>query len=191
MKAIIVDMFEKYEPTMLRLSERPYARSYILGLRAKWDQYREPPPQPTVQAVESNQTRSIADEEEAWFHRSDEDDASTSILPVKRKRLQGGKRKPPAKSSGALGLDYDDASDSEGSVEGDSPKSSETTQLVDDLTDVELKIRAKRQRAEQDEGDGALADLVGKTVKKEQQSDTKEKKIRLSLGGLGKKLSKT
>jgi protein phosphatase-4 regulatory subunit 3 len=212
MKAIISDMFDKYEPVMIRLAERPFVRACVLGLRARWDQNREPPPQPTLQAADSNQARTAAEEEEAWFNRSDEEGTSGSnVVPVKRKRPQQ-KRKSPAK--GALGLDYDE-SDSEGSVEGDSPKVTETTQLAEDLTDVELKIRAKRQRAEQEEEeDGAMAGLLGKPgavgrklrgekseQKSEQKGDegeaaggsnqVKDKKIRLSLTGLGKKLGRT
>jgi protein phosphatase-4 regulatory subunit 3 len=208
MKAIIIDMFDKYEPTMARLAERPYVRLCVLGLRVRWDQYREPPPQPTAQALESNQTKTAAEEEEDWFNRSDEEGASPatrSLLPSKRKRLLRKQQLASPKSSGALGLDYDDASDSEGSVEGEKATSNvETNQLVDDLTDVEAKIRAKRQRAEQEDEDGALAGLVGKTGAASKKGDdmgggggqpsggnTKEKKIRLSLGGLAKKLNKT
>lgn len=159
MKGIIVDIFEKHEPTMVRLAERPYVRPYILALRVRWDQYREPPPPP--QATESNQTVSAAEEEEAWFN-SDE--------PV-RKRT-----KPPAQG---LLDEYDDASDSE-----DSPDEA----LAEELTDVELKVRAKREREEEEE-EGALAGLVGKPRREEPAEDPpKDKKIRLSLSALSKKL---
>lgn len=178
MKGIIVDMFERYESTMARLAERPYVRSYMMGLRLRWDQYKEPPPRPAT-AVEANQTRSAADEEEAWFNRSDEEAESSSLLPVKRKRAAGSSAK---RSEGAaLGLDYDDASDSEG--EGDS----KGNQLAEGLTDVELKIRAKRLREEEDEG--LVVRAASKKVEATAEQGGKEKKIRLSFAGLGKKLS--
>lgn len=193
MKPIIVDMFEKYEPVMTRLAERPFVRSYVLGLRIRWDQYKEPPPPPPPQTAESSKARTVAEEEDAWFQQSDDEDAnggdtstsdssSESQVPAKRKRVfqatgPSPKRPSPSKPTPALGLDYDDASDSEGSTDGESPKatgrrpspsidSTETEHLAEELTDVEQKVRAKRMRNEEEEEEaGGFADLV-KGVKK-------------------------
>ncbi|WOO79694.1 putative protein [Vanrija pseudolonga] len=237
MKPIIVDMFDKHEDIMTRLGDRPYVRGYVVGLRVRWEQYKEPPPAPPPPVAESSKIRSSADDQDGWFNQSeDETEGETEAavagahVPLKRKRgLQAGnagKRQSPAKTtaSPALGLDYDDASDSDGSTGGESPKVRPVTltfgdladtqhQLSDDLSDVALKIRAKRMREEEEEEAGGLADLVGggkgSSVKKEPAkeggegasrasvasgsgpvaADGKEKKIRLSLGGLGKKLS--
>lgn len=237
MKPIIVDMFDKHEDIMTRLAGRPFVRGYVVGLRVRWEQYKEPPPAPPPQVAESSKIRSSADDQDGWFNQSEDETegetetaAAGAHVPLKRKRgLQAGnagKRQSPAKTttSPALGLDYDDASDSDGSTGGESPKVRPVSlnfgdladtqhQLSDDLSDVALKIRAKRMREEEEEEAGGLADLIGggkgSSVKKEPAkeaegasrapvagggspaaaADGKEKKIRLSLGGLGKKLS--
>lgn len=217
MKPIITDMFEKYEPIMSRLADRPFVRAYALGLRIRWEQYKEPPPPPPPQVVEQERTRSAAEEEEAWFIQSDDEDAhadgsANPQVPSKRKRLlQAGPSSKRQLSSkvGALGLDYDDASDSEGSAD-ESPKQPppENGHEEDALSDVMLKARAKREREEQEnEEDGAFANLLaGKkppgegtesskpppksesTPTPEDEGDGQEKKIKLSLGSIGKKL---
>ncbi|KAL1409675.1 Platinum sensitivity protein [Vanrija albida] len=238
MKPIIVDMFDKHDDIMTRLADRPYVRGYVVGLRVRWEQYKEPPPPPPAQVAESSKIRSSADDQDGWFNQSEDEtegEAETAAtgahVPLKRKRgLQAGhagkRQSAPKPISPALGLDYDDASDSDGSTGGESPivrpdgspfgDLSETQhQLSDDLSDVAQKIRAKRMREEEEEEAGGLADLVGgggksPAAKKESAAATKEgegssrptaptgngkaaegkeKKIRLSLGGLGKKLS--
>lgn len=224
MKAIIVDMFEKHEALLDRLARRPYVRSYVVGLRLRWEQFTEPPPEPPAQVVEAVQARTAAEEEEAWFNQSDEEDAGRKgesvHLPVKRKRVaQSGASAPSPKRqtppTAALGLDYDDASDSEGSTGGESPKARPSAptpeaaeaDLAEGLSEVEQKIRAKRLRDE-DEDEGVFAQLVApkdgaaeavspsgplqSAVKTESEVDLggagKDKKIKLSLGSLGRTL---
>jgi hypothetical protein len=218
MKPIIMDMFDKYEPIMTRLAERPFVRAYAHGLRTRWEQYKEPPPPPPAQVVEQEKTRSAAEEEEAWFIQSDEEDADADgsgspQVPSKRKRLlQAGpsSKRQLSSKAGGLGLDYDDASDSEGSAD-ESPKQpppAENGYEEDALSDVMLKARAKREREEQEnEEEGAFANLLAgkkppgeagdssKAPTSEASSsadatdgDSPEKKIKLSLGSLGKKL---
>lgn len=216
MKPIITDMFDKYEPIMSRLADRPFVRHYAIGLRVRWEQYKEPPPPPPAQVVDQEKTRSAAEEEEAWFIQSDDEDADTDgsgspQVPSKRKRLlQAGpsSKRQLSSKAGGLGLDYDDASDSEGSAD-ESPKQPppENGHEEDALSDVMLKARAKREREEQEnEEEGAFASLLaGKkppgegsdsskasetegSSPSEAESDSPEKKIKLSLGNLGKKL---
>lgn len=217
MKPIIMDMFDKYEPIMTRLAERPFVRAYAQGLRTRWEQYKEPPPPPPAQVVEQEKTRSAAEEEEAWFIQSDEEDADADgsgspQVPSKRKRLlQAGpsSKRQLSSKAGGLGLDYDDASDSEGSAD-ESPKQPppENGHDEDALSDVMLKARAKREREEEEnEEEGAFASLLaGKKPPSEvsdsskasasegsssagaAEGDSPEKKIKLSLGNVGKKL---
>lgn len=216
MKPIITDMFDKYESIMSGLAERPYVKAYAHGLRVRWEQYKEPPPPPPAQVVEQERTRSAAEEEEAWFIQSDDEEADADgsgspQVPSKRKRLlQAGPSSKRQLSSkvGGLGLDYDDASDSEGSAD-ESPKQPppENGHEEDALSDVMLKARAKREREEQEnEEEGAFASLLAgkkppgegnETAKApaaegsssaEAEGDAQEKKIKLSLGNLGKKL---
>lgn len=207
MKAIIVDMFEKHEALLERLSTRPYVRPYIYGLKIRWAQFVEPPPEPPAQIAEAVQARSAAEEEEAWFNQSDEEeDSGRKVrLPAKRKRLPHSGAPSPKRQtppSAALGLDYDDDSGSEGSAGGESPKMRPSAptpdaeaNLADGLSDVEQKIRAKRLR-EEEEDDGVFASLVG--AKEEpaetpvspvkEEAEVKDKKIKLSLGSLGRTL---
>lgn len=222
MKAIIMDMFDKHEALLTRLTERPFVRAYILGLRIRWDQFKEPPPQPPPQAVAEASKRTAADEEEAWFNQSDDEteadgDSTTLHMPIKRKRTQQRGPAPKRLSSGggsALGLDYDDASDSDGSAGGESPKIGPTnppaatdSELVEGLSDVEKRVRAKRIRKEEEEEGSAFSELMGGSNKTGGPKDGsggavkvvheegaegggppgKDKKIRLSLGGIGRK----
>ncbi len=223
MKTIIMDMFDKNEALLTRLTERPFVRAYILGLRIRWEQFKEPPPQPPPQAIAEATKRTAADEEEAWFNQSDDDtdadgEATALHMPVKRKRAQQSGPAPKRLSSGggsALGLDYDDASDSDGSAGGESPKIAPTnppsateSELVEGLSDVEKRVRAKRIRKEEEEEGSAFSELMGggsksstpkeggsggavKVVHEEGVESGspagKDKKIRLSLGGIGRK----
>lgn len=225
MKPIVMDMFDKHEALLSRLTERPFVRAYILGLRLRWEQFKEPPPQPPPQVVAEASKRSAADEEEAWFNQSDDEEgdadgeSTVPSLPVKRKRAQqqsGGpspKRLSAGSGSSALGLDYDDASDSDGSTGAESPKvrplvpaPEPDSDLVEGLSDVERKIRAKRIRNEEEEEGSAFTELMSgprkdasgaafpvKVVHEEDAATEgggagRDKKIRLSLGNLGRKL---
>lgn len=215
MKPIITDMFDRYEPIMSRLAERSFVRAYAIGLRVRWEQAKEPPPPPPAQVVEQEKSRSTAEEEEAWFIQSDDEDADTDgsgspQVPSKRKRLlQAGpsSKRQLSSKAGGLGLDYDDASDSEGSADEGSKQAPKNGHEEDALADVMLKARAKREREEQEnEGDGAFANLlVGKKPSENSsaspksaaaegssatdgEGDSQEKKIKLSLGSVGKKL---
>ncbi|KLT39487.1 DUF625-domain-containing protein [Cutaneotrichosporon oleaginosum] len=223
MKAIIMDMFDKHEALLNRLTERPFVRAYILGLRIRWDQFKEPPPQPPPQAVAEAAKRTAADEEEAWFNQSDDEvdgnrDNSTRHVPVKRKRAPQSAPARKRLSSGggsALGLDYDDASDSDGSAGGESaggesPKvapiqtATADSELAEGLSDVEQRVRAKRIRKEEEEESSAFSELMGGGNKVATKDGSpggnkvvhgheggspagKDKKIRLSLGGIGRK----
>lgn len=65
----------------------------------------------------------------------------------------------------ALGLDYEDNSDSEGSAGAASPRGGElvpTEELAEEMGDVAMKMRQKRQRAEED--DEGFAGLLGKAA---------------------------
>ncbi|BEJ13212.1 hypothetical protein CspHIS471_0303860 [Cutaneotrichosporon sp. HIS471] len=177
MKAIIMDMFDKHEAQLTRLTERPFVRAYVLGLRIRWEQFKEPPPQPPPQAIVEATKRTATDEEEAWFNQSDDEtdaegESTAPHVPVKRKRTQQSGPAPKRLSSGgggsALGLDYDDASDSDGSAGGESPKivpanppAGTESELVEGLSDVEKRVRAKRIRQEEEEEGSALSDLIG------------------------------
>lgn len=225
-----MDMFDKHEALLSRLTERPFVRAYVLGLRLRWEQFKEPPPQPPPQVVADANKRTAAEEEEAWFNESDDDadaDGETAVphVPVKRKRAQQSGPSPKRLSSGggsALGLDYDDASDSDGSAGAESPKATRPavptpqtdSELVEGLSDVERKVRAKRIRNEEEEEGSAFTELMGggkgapatapkdapgvalpvKVVHEEAApaeggggSAGKDKKIKLSLGSLGRK----
>ena len=159
----------------------------------------------------SSKTWSMAAEadEESYFQASDEEEigpkvpVSASISPHKRKRAQSGALTPPPKrpaapspgrmaagNSAALGLDYDDGSDSEGSsgaqspvvkpTPGGSPISAQgqasgrgTTppkELAEDLGDVAMKMRAKRLREEEEEE--GFAGLLAKQSKKAEGQST-------------------
>lgn len=219
-----MDMFDKHGDLLSRLTERPFVRAYVMGLRLRWEQFKEPPPQPPPQVVAEASKRTAADEEEAWFNQSDDEadadgESTVSHVPVKRKRAKQSGPSPKRLSAGggsALGLDYDDASDSDGSAGAESPKSRlsvpapETdSELAEGLSDVERKIRAKRIRNEEEEegsvftelmtgGKGAVAQkdasgaalpvkLVHDEAAPAEGGAGKEKKIKLSLGSLGRK----
>lgn len=97
----------------------------------------------------------------------------------------GGPRK--SRSGGALGLDYDDGSDSEGSNGAQSPRipigpekgdisarSGQPEEREEDLGDVAIRMRAKRIREEEEE-EGFAGMLVGKGVSGIMRTPKKEK----------------
>ncbi|GMK58191.1 hypothetical protein CspeluHIS016_0502230 [Cutaneotrichosporon spelunceum] len=200
MKAIIMDMFGKHEALLTQLTERPFVRAYILGLRIRWDQFKEPPPQPPPQAIVEATRRTATDEEEAWFNQSDEEtgaDGESTVphLPAKRKRNQQSGPAPKRLSSGgggsALGLDYDDASDSDGSTGGESPKVVPTnppagteSELVEGLSDVEKRVRAKRIREEEEEEGSAFSELMSGGSKAGAQKDGSGGVVKMSMANL-------
>ena len=163
-------------------------------------------------------TNRAAEAEEDYFNASDEEEIGPK-LPVKRKRMMtlgGGHARK--RSGGMLGLDYDDSSDSEGSTGGQSPRLTDpnvteesqsgpaitpSEALQEDLGDVTLRMRAKRERDEEEE-EGFVGMLLGKPpaaipTKREKEIEggggkgdgtpVKEShKLKLSFGGFGRKL---
>lgn len=165
-------------------------RAFVTGLTTRFDQNNEPPPPPAQPEAESSRwTRATEAEEEDYFNASDDEEIGPKLPAVpetkivtwkKRKRMlpRGGAPKkragPVTKNGAALGLDYDDGSDSDGSAGSQSPRRgmppatppviTPSEELEKDLGDVALKIRAKRQREEEEEE--GFASLVGKGGKK-------------------------
>ena len=99
-----------------------------------------------------------------------------------RGRSPSAQRSPTTRSKPSLGLDYDDGSDSDGSNGTQSPRQPAavvTPELEDDLGDVAMRMRAKRQREEEDdEGFAGLLGIAkaaggGGLVKKSEGTETK------------------
>ena len=169
-------------------------------------------------------------DEESYFQGSDEEEetigpkmpASSSISPQKRKRMQASAATPPTPpprrpaapspgrmaagnavaSGSALGLDYDDGSDSEGSSGAQSPRvkpmSSSASpsaalqgkrvargdtppeELEEDLGDVAMKMRAKRLREEEEEE--GFAGLIVKQSKKTERMNGQGQGMGMGMG---------
>ncbi|ORX34996.1 component of IIS longevity pathway SMK-1-domain-containing protein [Kockovaella imperatae] len=214
-KPIINHLFENHKARLDVLASRPYLRLIIRGLTQRWEANNEPAPPPPPQPdpnMSSSKTWSMSAEadEENYFQASSDDEeigpkapmSSSLVSPQKRKRAQSGAPTPPPpkrpsapspgrmasgnNGSSALGLDYDDGSDSDGSSGAQSPvikpsassaswNSSETSsstergstppeELAEDLGDVAMKMRAKRLREEEEEE--GFAGLLVKQSKK-------------------------
>jgi protein phosphatase-4 regulatory subunit 3 len=179
-KPIINHIFDNYRSRLEALGQRPYLRAFIQGLTTRWEQNNEPPPAPPQLDAEGTASGSASGwktqaQEEDYFNGSDEEE--TPKRPNKRQkqpiqskptttstrgRSPSAQRSPNTRSKPSLGLDYDDGSDSDGSNGTQSPRQSAavvTAELEDDLGDVAMRMRAKRQREEED--DEGFAGLLG------------------------------
>ncbi len=206
-KPIINYLFDNFRPRIEALSSRPFLRSFIHGLTARWEQNNEPPPAPPPADAESSKAwsnRAAEAEEEDYFNASDEEEIGPKP-PAKRKRMITIGGGPPKKRGGGmLGLDYDDG-DSEGSggsqsprllavigkeESGSGPVITSPEELEGDLGDVAMRMRAKRLREEQEE-EGFAGMLVAKkpvwTNPRKEKEKEKEKEEKENVGGGGKR----
>jgi len=201
-KPIINYLFENFRPRLDALSTRPFLRGFLQGLTTRWEQNNEPPPAPPAAEAESSKwaNRAAEVEEEEYFNASDEEEIGPKP-PVKRKRVVtygGGHTKK--RSGGALGLDYDDGSDSEGSNGGQSPRipmgprkedapptpGTASEELEGDLGDVAMRMRAKRLREEEEE-EGFAGMMAGKAAATTPKKEKETKKEKENVGGGGKR----
>ena len=180
-KPIINHIFDNYRARLEALGKRPYLRAFIQGLTTRWEQNNEPPPAPPqLDSEASTNTGSGSGwktqaQEEDYFNGSDEEE--TPKRPSKRQKpitnttltrgrvTTGVQRSPTTRSKPSL-VDYDDGSDSDGSNGTQSPSQpgsglglGATQDLEEDLGDVAMRMRAKRQREEED--DEGFAGLLG------------------------------
>ena len=179
-KPIINHIFDNYRTRLEALGQRPYLRAFIQGLTTRWEQNNEPPPAPPqLDAEASSNTGSGSGwknqaQEEDYFNGSDEEDTPKrpnkrpkppfpTATPTRGRANTGVQRSPTTRSKPSL-VDYDDGSDSDGSNGTQSPRQpggsvDATQELEEDLGDVAMRMRAKRQREEED--DEGFAGLLG------------------------------
>jgi protein phosphatase 4 regulatory subunit 3 len=148
-----------------------------------------PPPQQNVEA-EASTTR-LREEEDSYFNHSDEEE-TVKIKPSPRKKRKDTPKKISmfvAREKPALGLDYDDGSDSEGSAGTQSPRMRPNDQLENELGDVEMKMKAKREANDEEEEELLVMppkEETGKRPGTPVKPDTVAKRIKV-MGQWGRK----
>jgi len=179
-KPIINHIFDNYRTRLEALGQRPYLRAFIQGLTTRWEQNNEPPPAPPQLDAEASSNPGSGSgwknqaQEEDYFNGSDEEDTPKrpnkrpkppfpTATPTRGRANAGVQRSPTTRSKPSL-VDYDDGSDSDGSNGTQSPRQpggsvDATQELEEDLGDVAMRMRAKRQREEED--DEGFAGLLG------------------------------
>lgn len=180
-KPIINHIFDNYRACLEALGQRPYLRAFIQGLTTRWEQNNEPTPAPPqLDSEASTNTGSGSGwktqaQEEDYFNGSDEEETPKRpnkrqkpvqvATPTRGRANTGVQRSPTTRSKPSL-VDYDEGSDSDGSNGTQSPRQpgsgsglGATQELEEDLGDVAMRMRAKRQREEED--DEGFAGLLG------------------------------
>ncbi|KAL7420313.1 Platinum sensitivity protein [Cryptotrichosporon argae] len=80
MKLIIMDIYQKCPDKMDALVRRPYVRTYVAALAAKYEQYKEPAPGPSREAQERPGWRDAVGDDDDWFNTSDTEDERAGAL---------------------------------------------------------------------------------------------------------------